>query len=253
MTISVSNAEAIDSITIAGRIIDEVFKRIDKMDLKHMRTIDINDRVDTLIRERGGIPAFLHYRGFPKSCCISLNDEVVHGIPGERRIEDGDLVKIDVGVKYRGYIADAARTFTVGEVPGKVRQMLVVTEQALGKGIEAAQQGNMVSDISRAIQTTVEENGYSVVRELTGHGVGKNLHEEPVIPNFVSDGPKVGIRPGMALAIEPMVNMGSYDVVTAQNGWTILTRDKSLSCHYEDTVLVLESGNTNLTRITGNR
>ena len=252
MTISISNAQAIDRITIAGHIIDEVFKRINKMDLKHMRTLDVNDRIDTLIRERGGIPAFLNYRGFPKSCCISLNNEVVHGIPDSRRIENGDIVKIDIGVTYGGYIADAARTFTVGEVPEKVRKMLAVTEQALRRGIDAALQGNKVSDISRAIQTMVEGNGYSVVRELTGHGVGKKLHEEPVIPNFVSNGPEIEIKQGMALAIEPMVNMGSYDVITSQNGWTILTRDKSLSCHYEDTVLVLESGNTTLTRVEEN-
>lgn len=249
MTISISNAEAIECITIAGRVIDEIFKRIDKMDLRGMRTLDLNDRIDTLIRERGGTPAFLNYRGFPKSCCISLNSEVVHGIPDNRRIEDGNLVKIDVGVKYGGYIADAARTFVAGKISPEVQHLLTVTENALRKGIDAAQPRNKVSDISRAIQTIVEKNGYSVVRELTGHGVGKNLHEEPVIPNFVNGGSEVEIRPGMALAIEPMVNMGGHDVVTAQNGWTIMTRDNSLSCHYEDTVLILEDNNINLTQV----
>lgn len=249
MTISISNAEAIERITIAGRVIDEIFKRIDKMDLRGMRTLDLNDRIDTLIRERGGAPAFLNYRGFPKSCCISLNSEVVHGIPDKRRIEDGNLVKIDIGVKYRGYIADAARTFVAGKITPEVQHLLTVTENALRKGIDAAQPRNKVSDISRAIQTIVEKNGYSVVRELTGHGVGKKLHEEPVIPNFVNGGSEVEIRPGMALAIEPMVNMGGHDVVTAQNGWTIMTRDNSLSCHYEDTVLILEDNNINLTQV----
>lgn len=252
MTISISNAEAIERITIAGRIIDEIFKRIDTMDLRGMRTQDLNDRIDTLIRERGGSPAFLNYRGFPKSCCISLNSEVVHGIPDSRRIENGDLVKIDIGVKYSGYIADAARTFAAGEISSEIRHLLMVTEHALRKGIDAAQPRNKISDISRAIQTTVEKNGYSVVRELTGHGVGKKLHEEPVIPNFVNGTPDVVIDPGMALAIEPMVNAGSHDVVTAQNGWTIMTRDDSLSCHYEDTILILEQGNMNLTRIKEN-
>ncbi len=252
MTISMSNAEAIERITIAGRIINDIFQRIAKMDLMGMRTIDLNDRIDTLIRERGGTPAFLNYRGFPKSCCISLNNEVVHGIPDRRRIENGCLVKIDVGVKYGGYIADAARTFIAGKIEADAQRLVKVTDEALCKGIAAAQPHNHVSDISRAIQSTVEENGFSVVRELTGHGVGKNLHEEPVIPNFVDSAPEVELKPGMALAIEPMVNMGSHDVVTAPNGWTIMTRDDSLSCHYEDTVLILEKENVNLTRLPEN-
>jgi methionyl aminopeptidase len=244
-----SNAEAINHIRTAGRIVDSIFRQIRKMDLRRMRTLDLNDRIDTLIRQRGGVPAFLNYRGFPKSCCISLNNEVVHGIPDRRNIEEGDLVKIDVGVKYGGYIADAARTFTAGEIEPEVQRMLKVTEQALQNGIAAARSRNKISDISRAIQTTVESNGYSIVRELTGHGVGKSLHEEPIIPNFVDGAADVEIKPGMALAIEPMVNMGSYDVVTAQNGWTILTRDDSLSCHFEDTVLIMEDCSINLTRI----
>jgi methionyl aminopeptidase len=249
MTISISNAAAIERITVAGRIIDEIFKRIAKMDLRGMRTLDLNDRIDTLIRERGGIPAFLNYRGFPKSCCVSLNNEIVHGIPDKRRIESGDLVKIDVGVQYGGYIADAARTYVTGRTTPEVQHLMTVTEDALRKGIDAALPHNKVSDISRAIQTIVEKNGYSVVRELTGHGVGKNLHEEPVIPNFVNGGSEVEILTGMALAIEPMVNIGGHDVVTAQNGWTIMTKDDSLSCHIEDTILVLEKGNINLTRV----
>ena len=203
-------------------------------------------------RQRGGKPAFLNYRGFPKSCCISLNSEVVHGIPDDRRIKDRDLVKIDVGVQYGGYIADAARTFVAGEISPEVQQLLTVTETALRRGIDAAQPHNKVSHISRAVQTIVEENGYSVVRELTGHGVGKNLHEEPIIPNFVNGGSDVEIKPGMALAIEPMVNVGGHEVVTAENGWTIMTKDGSLSCHYEDTVLILEDRNMNLTRTLEN-
>jgi methionyl aminopeptidase len=252
MGISIANAKAIESLKCAGRIIDEIFKSIERMDLRRMKTVDLNDRIDTLIRQRGALPAFLHYRGFPKSCCISLNSEVVHGIPDDRRIENGDIVKIDVGVNYAGYIADAARTFPAGKIAPEVRQMLDVTERALLDGVNAAQPGRHVSDISQAIQARVEKDGYSVVRELTGHGVGKHLHEEPMIPNFVSNGPECLIKPGMALAIEPMVNMGGYDVVTAPNGWTILTRDDSLSCHYEDTVLILEHSNINLTRITEN-
>jgi len=252
MPISTANAQAIENIKTAGRIIMEIFGRIDKMDLRRMKTIDLNDRIDTIIRENAASPAFLNYRGFPKSCCISLNEEVVHGIPDSRRIENGDIVKIDIGVNYRGYIADAARTFAVGSIASETQQLLEVTKQALKNGITAAKPGNKISDISHAIQTTVEANGYSVVRELTGHGIGRNLHEEPAIPNFVSGGPEFLIKPGMALAIEPMVNMGKHDVVTAQNRWTILTKDNSLSCHYEDTVLIVEGGNVNLTKTMEN-
>lgn len=250
MATSITNAEAIESIKVAGRIISEIFGCIARMDLRRMKTLDLNDRIDTLIRERGGRPAFLRYRGFPKSCCISLNNEVVHGIPDDRRIKDGDIVKIDIGVNYGGYIADAARTFPAGAVTPEARRLMAVTHQALMDGIDAARAGNNISDISRAIQTVVEASGFSVVRELTGHGVGRQLHEEPVIPNFVDGAPPYPIRTGMALAIEPMVNVGAHEVLTASNNWTIRTRDDSLSGHCEDTILVTEHGNMNLTRIT---
>ncbi len=249
MPILIKNEEAIKKIAVAGNIIYEIFSTIGKMDLHGMRTAELNDKIDTIIRKHGAFPAFLNYRGFPKSCCISLNNEVVHGIPNNRKIKAGDLVKVDVGVKYQGYIADAAKTFAVGAIPEHIRKFLSVTIQALKRGIEAAHSGNSISHISRAIQQTVEHNGYSVVRELTGHGVGQDLHEEPMIPNFVSDGPDIAIRPGMVFAIEPMVNMEAYDVVTAENGWTILTSDNSLSCHYEDTIAILEKGNLNVTRV----
>jgi methionyl aminopeptidase len=248
MSILIKDEVAIKKIAVAGDIIYEIFSVIEKMDLRGMMTVELNDKIDRLIRTRDAIPTFLHYQGFPKSCCISLNDEVVHGIPDDRRIKDGDLVKIDVGVTYKDYIADAARTFAVGEVPNSISKLLSVTKTALKKGIEKARQGNKISDISQAIQETVESNGFSVVRELTGHGVGERLHEEPMIPNFVCDGHDVLINPGMVLAIEPMVNMGDYEVVTAKNGWTILTKDRSLSCHFEDTIAILEKGSLNLTR-----
>jgi methionyl aminopeptidase len=249
MAILIKNDEAIKKIAIAGNIIYEIFTTIDNMDLANMRTIELNDKIAGMIQERGAIPAFLNYRGFPKSCCISLNDEVVHGIPDERRIKEGSLVKIDVGVKYQDYIADAARTYAVGEVSDDIKNMLKVTKNALKRGIEKAYNGGKISEISYTIQETVEDHNFSVVRELTGHGVGRELHEEPMIPNFVSEGPDVILKPGMVLAIEPMVNMGGSDVVTAKNGWTVLTKDSSLSCHYEDTIAILEKGRLNLTRV----
>ncbi len=249
MPISIKNEQAIKKIAIAGNIIFEIFSAIDKMDLRSMRTIELNAKIDAMIRARGATPTFLNYRGFPKSCCISLNNEIVHGIPDDRKIKEGDLVKIDVGVTYQKYIADAAKTFAVGRIPKDVRKLISVTKEALKKGVEMAKRGNKISDISRTVQTTVEKNGFSVVRELTGHGVGETLHEEPMIPNFVSKQSDIIIEPGMVFAIEPMVNAGDYDVITSKNGWTVLTKDNSLSCHHEDTVAILERGNINLTRV----
>ena len=249
MPILIKDEEAIKNIAVAGNIIYDVFNKISKMDLIGMRTVEINDSIDCIIKDRGASPAFFNYRGFPKSCCISLNDEIVHGIPDERKIKEGDLVKIDVGVKYHGYIADAARTFPIGVIPKEVQKLLKVTKEALAAGIRAAKNGNRISDISRQIQTLVEANGFSVVRELTGHGVGQPLHEEPVIPNFVVKSPDPIISTGMVLAIEPMVNMGTHQVKTASNGWTISTGDGAFSCHYEDTIAILKKGNMNLTRV----
>lgn len=239
----------IKCLAIAGNIIFEIFSAIDRMNLEHMTTLDLNDTIDAMIRERNATPTFLQYQGFPKSVCISLNHEVVHGIPDDREIKYGDLVKIDIGVTYGGFIADAAKTFAVGEIPEQIRTLLHVTKLALKKGIEMAQKGNRISDISHAVQTTVEKHNFSVVRELTGHGVGESLHEAPMIPNFVATGLDPEITSGMVLAIEPMVNMGGYEVYTEQNGWTVSTRDGSPSCHFEDTIAVLEKGNMNLTRV----
>jgi methionyl aminopeptidase len=246
---AIVNDEGIRNIAVAGNIIFEIFLQIGKLDMVGMKTIELNDRIDAMIRERNADPAFLNYRGFPKSACISVNEEVVHGIPDARKICGGDLIKIDVGVKYRGFIADAARTFPAGRISREAQNLMTVTKDALKKGIEQARAGNRVSDISRAVQDMVESNGYQVVRELTGHGVGRHLHEDPMIPNFVIDGPNPELKAGMVLAIEPMVNVGTFDVVTASNGWTIKSRDNSLSCHFEDTIAILERGSLNLTRV----
>ncbi|KPJ72198.1 hypothetical protein AMJ52_07095 [candidate division TA06 bacterium DG_78] len=251
MSILIKNDDAIKKIAIAGNIIYEVFTEIEMMDLQGIKTIELNNKVDSLIRKHNATPTFLNYRGFPKSCCISLNNEVVHGIPDDRRIKGGDLVKIDVGVTYQGYVADAAKTFAVDDIDEGTKKLLAVTKDALRRGIRMAKTGNKISDVSRAIQKIIEENGYGVVRELTGHGVGHDLHEEPMIPNFVTSGPSPAIQRGMVLAIEPMVTMGDYHVVTDKNGWTVSTRDGSLSCHFEDTIAVLEKGNLNLTRVAG--
>lgn len=249
MAIALKDDRAIKKIAVAGNIIYEILRTIKTMDLQGMTTIQIHDRIDSMIRERGGSPTFLRYRGFPKSCCISLNHEVVHGIPDGRIIRNGDLVKIDVGVTYEGYIADAATTIPVGKVTDDIQHLIETTKRALANGIGQAQKGNHVSDISRIIQKTAEKEGFSVVRELTGHGVGNQLHEEPMIPNFVCNAPDPQLDAGMVLAIEPMVAMGEHHVITEKNGWTIATRDGSFAAHFEDTVALLKRGTMNLTRV----
>ncbi len=246
---AILNDEGIRNIILAGEIINKIFNRIKRIDLRGMKTIELNDMIHEFIIEHNAFPAFLNYRGFPKSSCISLNDEVVHGIPDNKVIKEGDLVKIDIGVNYGGYIADAARTFIVGKVNEDVSRFVRLTKEALKRGIEMAQPGNRISHISWAIQNFVESNGYNVVRELTGHGVGKSLHDEPAIPNFVAGGSDPELVPGMALAIEPMTNMGGFEVRTSNNGWTIITKDGSLSSHFEDTIIILKKGNINATRV----
>ncbi|MEO0078902.1 MAG: type I methionyl aminopeptidase [candidate division WOR-3 bacterium] len=193
---------------------------------------------DQYIRDCGGYPTFLRYRGFPAPVCVSLNAEVVHGIPDTRVLVAGDIVKLDVGVTKDGLIADAARTFAVGTITPELRQLIAVTEKSFWAGAEQARAGKHVSDIGHAVQRCVERHGYSIVRDLCGHGVGRALHEEPSVPNFGPAGRGVRLVAGMILAIEPMVNLGGPEVVTASNGWTVLARDGRPSAHYENTVLV---------------
>jgi len=192
------------------------------------------------IRFYGGKSAFLGYRKFPCHTCISVNDEVVHGMANERQLRFGDIVSVDCGVVYKGYIGDTARTIAVGGCGVAAQRLMDVTQQSLQEGIAQAVAGNRVTDISRAIQKYVEGNGYSVVREFVGHGVGRTMHEEPQVPNFVDAKSNQRLRPGMTIAIEPMVNAGRADVKILKDGWTVVTQDGSLSAHFEHTVLVTE-------------
>jgi methionyl aminopeptidase len=249
MAVKLKDDRSIKKIAVAGNIIYEILRSVTNMNLKGMTTEQLNDRIDAMIRERGGSPTFLQYRGFPKSCCISLNHEVVHGIPDDRIMKNGDLVKIDVGVTYDGFIADAATTIPIGKITDDAQHLIDTTKRALASGIAQARQGNHIADISRTIQETVEKEGFGVVRELTGHGVGNELHEEPMIPNFVCNAPSPRVDTGMVIAIEPMVTMGEFYVITQANGWTVATRDGSLAAHFEDTVAVLKRGTMNLTRV----
>ncbi|HDI00534.1 MAG: type I methionyl aminopeptidase [Candidatus Latescibacterota bacterium] len=216
----------------------EVLSSLEPLMVPGTTTKEIDQEAARLIRERGGRPTFLGYRGYPANICVSIDDEVVHGIPGDRKLEEGQLVSVDLGVTYDGYVGDVARTFLVGEVPPEKVALVLETERALWKGIEQAVEGNRVGDISSAIQRHVESCGYSVVRELTGHGVGRELHEDPQVPNFGR--PHTGPRlwEGMVLAIEPMVAMGAPDVVIDPDGWTVRTKDGLPSAHFEHTVVV---------------
>jgi len=203
-------------------------------------TLQMDDYAAAQIKARGAKSAFFGYRKYPRHVCISVNDEVVHGLAGDRELRFGDIVSVDVGVSYKGFIGDNARTFAVGGCGVQAQRLLDVTEQALYLGIAAAKPVNRVSDISRAIQDFVESNGFSVVREFVGHGVGRSMHEEPQVPNFVDRKMNEKLRPGMTIAIEPMVNAGRPEVKILKDGWTVITQDGSISAHFEHTVLVTD-------------
>ncbi len=207
-----------------------------------IRTTELNRLAEDFIKREGAYPAFKGYRDFPASICVSVNEEVVHGIPGERIIKEGQIVSVDVGVFKDGYHADAACTYAVGQISEQAQRLIRVTRRALDESLAYVSEGRHLSDLSHAIQTLVEQNGFSVVRDLVGHGIGKRMHEEPQIPNFGPPGQGVVLKKGMVLAIEPMVNAGSYEIDTRDDRWTVVTRDGSLSAHFEHTVAVTENG-----------
>jgi len=205
-------------------------------------TREIDKAVHDYILSQGAVPTFLNYGGFPKSLCISINDEVIHGIPGSRVIKEGDIVSVDVGARIDGYTGDCAGTYPAGKVTEEALKLIQVTRQSFFCGIEYAKKGCRLSDISHAIQQYVEKNGFSVVRDYVGHGIGQDLHEDPQIPNFGSPGRGPRLFPGMTLAIEPMVNVGVYGVKVLPDGWTVKTLDGKLSAHYENTVALTSEG-----------
>jgi len=236
--ISIKSPDEIEKIKKAGSILNKVIEKL-KAHLKPgLTTNEIDTLAEKLIISFGCKPAFKGYRGFPASVCISINEEIVHGIPSGRVINHGDLVSIDLGVEFEGYFADAATTCPIGKLNGEVKKLVEVTKDALHLGIKKATNGNHLSDISSAIQQHVETNGFSVVRDFVGHGIGKSIHEEPEIPNFGRPhlGPK--LEAGMVLAIEPMVNVGTWEIEILDNGWTAVTKDRALSAHFEHTIAV---------------
>ena len=233
----------------AGQIVARTLREVEKMVRPGVTTYELDQTAEDYILKCQAIPAFKGYHGFPASICTSVNEEVVHGIPSRlRQVNCGDIISIDIGAIINGFVGDAAVTLPVGEIDGEVRRLLNVTREALDKGIEKARVGNRLTDISHAVQTHAENNGFSVVRDLVGHGIGRNMHEEPQVPNFGMPGHGPRLKAGLTLAIEPMVNMGSYEVETMLDNWTVVTRDRKRSAHFEHTVAITEKGPWILTK-----
>ncbi len=235
--------EEIDKMREAGRIVAGVLDMLEQHIKPGVKTETLNELSEEYIRERNGIPSFLGYRGFPASICTSVNDVVVHGIPDETRLEEGDIIGVDVGVILEGYQGDAARTYAVGEVSGTASHLMEATREALRAGIDECRPGRRLGDISNAIQRAVEKEGFSVVVQFVGHGIGKDMHEDPQIPNYGPAGRGPLLEEGMTFALEPMVNEGTYEVeVDERDGWTVRTVDGGLSAHFEHTVAVTVDG-----------
>jgi methionyl aminopeptidase len=241
MIVRKSEAE-IEAMAKAGRVVADALAIIGEAIRPGVTTKELDEAAEEYIRSQGGAPTFKGYHGFPASICASPNSMVVHGIPGAYSLKDGDVISIDVGVTLEGFVADSAYTFAVGDIDPEAQRLLDACQAALEAGIEEARAGNRVGDISAAVQRTTEGAGFSVVRSLVGHGIGRSMHEEPQIPNFGEPGSGPLLAPGMTLAIEPMINAGTASVVVAEDRWSISTEDGSLSAHFEHTVAVTEDG-----------
>ena len=242
MAVTIKSEREIQLMREAGKILAEVHEKLAEMIAPGITTWDIDRKGEELIRSADCIPSFKGYQGYPASICVSINDEVVHGIPSrEHRLFEGDIVSLDAGVIYQGYQSDAARTHGVGKIDPEAQRLMDVTKESFYRGIRYARAGCHLYQISAAVRSYVEENGFSVVRDLVGHGIGREMHEDPQIPNFR---PKlrrgIRLRPGMTLAIEPMVNAGGYEVWMLEDDWTIVTQDGMKSAHYENTILITE-------------
>ncbi|PIV23203.1 MAG: type I methionyl aminopeptidase [Deltaproteobacteria bacterium CG_4_8_14_3_um_filter_45_9] len=240
--IIIKSPREIEQLKKSNAIVAEVFEKLKGMIVPGISTKELDQVAEEYIFLKGARPAFKGYRGFPATLCISINEEVVHGIPSQRRLKKGDIVSLDVGVNFVGYFGDAAITFPVGEVDPEAKRLLEVTEKALYIGIEKAKIGNRLFDISYAIQRWVESHEFSVVRDFVGHGIGRDLHEEPQIPNFGAPHQGPRLEKGMVFALEPMVNEGTYEVRVLSDGWTVVTADGKRSAHFEHTVAITDDG-----------
>ncbi len=241
MGVSIKTESEIRIMREAGKRLAYVLSELEVYVKPGLSTYEVDKKGEELIRKSGGIPSFLGYNGFPASICVSVNDQVVHGIPDKNHfLEEGDIVSLDAGLMYEGFHADAARTLPVGSILPELERLIEVTKESFFKGIEKAREGNYINDISSAVQRHVESNGYSVVRDLAGHGIGRELHEAPDIYNFRQKKQGIKIRRNMTFAVEPMVNMGDFEVEWGEDGWTVYTADYSFSAHYENTILITD-------------
>jgi methionyl aminopeptidase len=246
--VEIKSAQEIALMREAGRFVREILDALEAMAAPGVTTLELDREAENLIRKKGARPAFKGYLGFPAVLCASVNEEVVHGIPSKKRkLREGDLLKLDFGVSYRGFFGDSARTVPIGPISAEARRLAEATRGALDRAIEAIAPGGRLGDIGAAVQQWVEASGYSVVRDFTGHGIGRALHEAPQVPNYGRAGEGMRLLPGMALAVEPMVNAGTPEVEVLEDDWTAVTLDRKLSAHFEHTVLVTEQGREVLT------
>lgn len=253
MAVTIKSPREIACMREAGRLLAEVHEELAGIIRPGISTKDIDRECEKLIRERGCTPNFLHYQGYPASVCVSVNEEVVHGIPRDSHIiKEGDIVSLDTGLIYKGYHSDAARTHAVGQISADVQRLMDVTKQSFFEGIKMARAGNRLFDISNAIDAYVSSFGYGIVRALVGHGIGTKLHEDPQIPNFAQRRRGIKLRPGMTLAVEPMINMGTAEVEWLSDDWTVISRDHSYSAHYENTILITD-GEPEILTLTSER
>ena len=248
--VTIKSKSEIQYMMDAGKITGEALKAVEENVKPGITTLELDRIAEKYIRSCGAIPSFKGYGGFPGSICASVNDEIIHGIPSDRVLKEGDIISVDCGACFKGYNGDAARTFPVGKISDEAKRLIDVTKQSFFEAIKFAEEGYRISDISAAVQSYVEENGFSVLRDYCGHGIGREMHEDPEIMNYVIKGQRgIRIRPGMCLAIEPMVFAGEKDYFVADNDWTVKSKDQSLGAHYENTVLVTSNGAMVLTLV----
>ncbi len=248
--VTLKSRDEIEKLRYANVLVAEFFAIVGEHIQPGVSTFDLEELSEQFITEKNVESAFKGYMGYPANLCVSVNDEVVHGIPSKEKIlKEGDIVSIDFGLKREGFYGDSAKTYPVGKINGEALRLLQVTEESLAKGIKTAKVGNRLYDISHSIQSHVEKQGFSVVRDFVGHGIGRKLHEEPQVPNFGEEGRGIKILPGLVIALEPMVNQGSYHVEVKSDGWTVATKDGSLSAHFEHSVAVTENGTMILSKI----
>jgi methionyl aminopeptidase len=247
--INIKSGDEVEKIKKACAIAGEALKKVGKRVKPGVSTEDLDKFAEKLIRDNGAFPVFLGYRGYKHATCMSVNEEIVHGIPGKRILQEGDVIKIDVGTKINGYCGDTAASFPVGKISKKAQKLLKTGKDSLKAAIKQARPGNHLGDVSAAVERVAKNGGYTVVRDLYGHGIGKELHEDPLVPNYGTPGEGPKLKPGMVFAIEPMLNIGGYKIRTLSDGWTVITADKSLSCHFEHTILITEGEPKVLTQV----